>query len=161
MIMKIGLRQGFTLIELLTVMVVVGILAIVALPKMFGTSTYQSQYFYNDVLSTLRYAQKLAISSGCQIQANMTSTTITLTKRASCTSGTFTVAVRDPSLGTSTYVKTAPGSVTITPSINPIYYDQLGKCYNSSGTVSNVTITVGSKVINIVGQTGFTYDPTT
>lgn len=153
---------GFTLVELTTVLIVIGILGIIAVPKLFGSATYQSQYFYNEVLSSLRYAQKLAISTGCHIQANMTSTTITLTKRASCTSGTFTTAIRDPALGTSSYVKTAPGTVTISPSVNPIYFDQLGKCYSaSSGTVSNVTVTVGSKVINIVGQTGFSYDPTT
>lgn len=153
---------GFTLVELTIVLIVIGILGVIAMPKMFGSSTYQSQYFYNDVLSTLRYAQKLAMSSGCHIQASMTSTTITLTKAASCTTGTFTVAVRDPALGTSTYVKTAPGTVTITPSISAIYYDQLGKCYNSStSTVSDATVIVGSKTINIVGQSGFTYDPTT
>jgi MSHA pilin protein MshC len=154
--------MGFTLVELTTVIIVVGILGVMAGPKFFSTSTYQSQYFYNDVLSTLRYAQKLAVSTGCRIQANMTSTSITLTKAASCTSGTFTLAIRDPALGSSSYVKTAPGSVTISPSVNPIYYDSLGKCYSSAtNTVTNATITVGSKAINIVGQTGFTYDPTT
>ncbi len=155
-------RKGFTVVELTTIIIVVGILGVMAGPRFFSTSTYQSQYFYNDVLSTLRYAQKLAISTGCRIQANMTSTSITLTKAASCTSGTFTLAIRDPALGSSTYVKTAPGSVTLSPSVNPIYYDSLGKCYNAAtNAVSNVSITLGSKVINIVGQTGFTYDPTT
>jgi MSHA pilin protein MshC len=53
--------QGFTLTELIAVIVILGILAVVALPKL-NTSEYRAFDFREQVLSGLRYAQKTAVS---------------------------------------------------------------------------------------------------
>jgi len=154
--------KGFTIVELVTVLLITSILSIYVGSKLFSTKSFQAVYFYNDVLSSFRYAQKLALTSGCHIQVSLTSTTLTLNKRASCTTGTFTTAVRDPSSGASTYVQTAPGTITMSFSDTLLYFDSLGKCHRSSdASIASYTVTVNGKTMNIVGQTGFTYDPST
>jgi MSHA pilin protein MshC len=53
---------GFTLIELITVLILVGILAVTALPRMFDRNTFESRGFFDETKSILRYAQKSAIA---------------------------------------------------------------------------------------------------
>jgi len=55
--------KGFTLIELVVILLVLGILAVVALPKFFNLSDYQERAAYDEVAGAVRYAQKLAVGS--------------------------------------------------------------------------------------------------
>ncbi|MEK7810720.1 MAG: prepilin-type N-terminal cleavage/methylation domain-containing protein, partial [Pseudomonadota bacterium] len=55
-------QRGFTLVELITVMVIVGILAVVALPRFFDKNTFDSRGYADQVISTLRFAQKVAVA---------------------------------------------------------------------------------------------------
>jgi MSHA pilin protein MshC len=53
---------GVTLIELVVVIILLGILSAVALPKMMNTSAFDSVVFRDALVATLRYAQKTAVS---------------------------------------------------------------------------------------------------
>jgi MSHA pilin protein MshC len=55
-------QSGFTLVELITVMVIIGVLAVAALPRFVNRSAYDSRAFYDQLIATLRYAQKSAIA---------------------------------------------------------------------------------------------------
>lgn len=70
--------SGFTLTELVTVIVILGILAVVALPRM-DTSGYRSLQFRDQTVGALRYAQKSATSHRRLVCVAFTVSTVTLT----------------------------------------------------------------------------------
>ncbi|WP_342114812.1 pilus assembly FimT family protein [Pseudoduganella sp. OTU4001] len=54
--------QGFTVVELITVMVLVGILAALAIPRIGQIDAFTSSAYRSEVLSALHHAQKSAVS---------------------------------------------------------------------------------------------------
>jgi MSHA pilin protein MshC len=56
------LAHGFTLIELVMVIVLVGVLAIFAAPRLFDSAAFNARGFHDETLAFLRYAQKTAIA---------------------------------------------------------------------------------------------------
>ncbi len=153
---------GFTVIEIVMALVIMGVLAVAAGPKFFSTTTYDQRVYYDEVLNSVRYARRLAIATNSHIQVNLTSTSITLqyrTEGGSCAAGTTFSPVMDPTNRTSGYVKTAPGSTTITFSANwPIYFNGLGQALRASDctVISSNTITIaGGNTVTVIGQTGF------
>lgn len=64
---------GFTLVELVTIMVLVGILAVVALPRMFDSGAFQSHGAAEQVKAALRYGQKVAIAQRTSVSVVISS----------------------------------------------------------------------------------------
>ena len=55
-------QRAFTLIELVTVILIVGILAVAVAPRFLDRAGLDNRGFYDQVISTVRYAQKTAIA---------------------------------------------------------------------------------------------------
>ncbi len=152
-------QQGFTLVELIMVIVMLGILSATALPKFFEKNTFSERAFFSDTLNAIRYAQKLAVATGCSVQVSISSNSYTLNRQGtssstSCPGGsTYTLAVPHPSTSDSSYSASESG-VTLTSTASPFIF-------NSLGTVStDVTLTIaGSKTIKVISETGLVYAP--
>jgi MSHA pilin protein MshC len=60
---SITYAKGFTLVELVTVMILIGILAVSALPRFIGSSSYSAYTLRNEFLGELRLVQQLALNN--------------------------------------------------------------------------------------------------
>ncbi|WP_426414980.1 pilus assembly FimT family protein [Aestuariirhabdus sp. LZHN29] len=78
---------GYTLIELTMVIVILGVVAAIALPRFFTPGVYEQRFFADDLLSGLRYGQKLALASGCRVQVSVSGAGFSLRKDTNCLAG--------------------------------------------------------------------------
>lgn len=72
-------QRGFTLAELVIVMVLTGILASVALPRMFNMDQFSARGTRDFVGSALRYAQKSAIAMRRNVCVSISATQVDIT----------------------------------------------------------------------------------
>ncbi|MCW8906214.1 MAG: prepilin-type N-terminal cleavage/methylation domain-containing protein [Sedimenticola sp.] len=150
-------QQGFTLVELVVVLLVAGVLLAVGMPRFFDQLTFQEWGFSDELGGALRYAQKLAVASGCDTQVAISTGGYQLNQRASCDSGAFTTPVRLPGSDASGYAGNAPGGVTLTPV--SLYFDSLGRprASASGALLGNTTVSVGSRTFTVEAQTGYVH----
>jgi len=141
------------------VLVILGILSAVAAPRFFSRSGFHELFFFQDSLAALRYAQKLAVASGCEVQVTFTASDYALAQRVSCQTGAFSQAVPNPGTGEATYTNQAPSGTALASSVNPIIFDVLGRALDASLLVADAAVTVGAQSIDVVGETGFVFDP--
>jgi len=152
-------QTGFTLVELVMVIVVLGILSAVALPKFFEKNTFAERAFFDDTLSAIRYAQKLAVATGCNVQVSIASNSYIISRQGdsssvSCPGGSaYSLAVPHPGTGAASYSGNESG-VTLSSSVPSFIFNSLGS------VSSNATLTVnGSRTISVIAETGFVYAP--
>ena len=89
-------NSGFSLTELLTVIILLGILSVVALGRFGDTNLIAARGFFDDTVNAVRFAQKLAISSGCDVRVVTTASSYQLRQSSSCTADDFTDTVDNP-----------------------------------------------------------------
>lgn len=151
--------KGFTLVEMVMTIVILGIVSATALPKFFSLSAYQERGFFDDTLNAIRYAQKLAVATGCNVQVVIAANQFVLKRPgasdrnqcASTTASDFTQSITRPGSGESSYQGSQSG---ISVSDATVYF-------TAKGTASTgLDITVGSRKITVLQNTGFVYDST-
>ena len=159
---------GFTLVELVVTLVIIGALAAVSAPLFFSAQDFQQSGFYNETLASVRYAQKLAVASGCPVQVEIAGNTLTLSQVpagsvATCTSPPYNTTVSDPSNAGNPYVRNAPSGITLSSSAPTFLFCPLGNTQSAAdpaphctGNYVNVgvTVTVGGQSFTVVGATG-------
>ncbi len=148
-------RSGFTVVELVATLVVAGVLAATALPRFVRVQDFSERFFYDDVTSGLRYAQKLAIATGCPVQFDFTGGGYAVTQRTGCTAGAWTQPVHHPSTGTVGFSETTPTGVAVASTVDPLIFDALGRAVDGVGTPVDANVTVGARSIAVVGNTGY------
>jgi MSHA pilin protein MshC len=124
--------RGFTLIELVTTVVILGILSAVAVPRMFDNQAFGQRGYVDEVASALRYAQKIAIASRCDVSVVIDAAGYTAAQRDTL------INCNDPATGWGTPVMrsdgtnlagTVPADITMAPPATLVF--------NSQGAVSN------------------------
>ena len=135
--------SGFTLVELIVILVLLGIVSAVALPRFFGLTDYQVRAAYDEVTAAVRYAQKLSVASGCEVRVQIFNDGYALQQhQTSCHSGAF-VDISDHPVTRNTF-----SDVTLSP-VTSFIFDKMGRCSAS------LTIHVGDKNFDIIAETGY------
>lgn len=152
-------QRGFTLVELITVVVILGIISAVAAPRFFDRNTFDSRGFHDQVMSTLRYAQKAAIAQRRLVCVTFPSSSrIVVNTAANFTDVTCNTDLKSPSgtypAGQTTYTIDAPStSVTLSGYAN-FNFNALGR----PSIVATQTITVnGGTPIYVETETGYVH----
>jgi MSHA pilin protein MshC len=153
---------GFTMVELVMVIIILGVLAVLALPRITDSSTFRAAAFQDEVVAALRYAQKLAVSHRRLVCATFTTTTVALTIAAAnpATAAADCATPLNGPDGNAAFARSlAPANVTTT-AVGPIYFQPSGIATSDwQGTTTanfNTTVT-GMTAITVVGATGLIY----
>jgi MSHA pilin protein MshC len=70
---------GFTIVELIVMIVIIGIIAVLALPRFADRSDFQARGFQDETRSLLRYAQKAAVAQRRNVCVTLGGTGVTMT----------------------------------------------------------------------------------
>jgi MSHA pilin protein MshC len=158
-------QRGFTLIELVMTMVVMGILAAVAVPKIFNVSVFDARGFHDQTLAYLRFAQKTAVAQRrtvCVSFANSPNASVTLAIAASA--GTFDCATPGAlvvPLGQSTAVLSAKSGVSFSTLPVNFNFDGLGQPISALGVAMatrTLQVTGASDAITVEAVTGYVHE---
>ena len=68
--------RGFTLAELVMVLVIVSVLAVAAMPAMFGRLTFDTRRFADQVRAAMQYAQKVAVAQRRNVCVTVTANSL-------------------------------------------------------------------------------------
>lgn len=165
-------QVGFTLIELIMVMVILGILAVYAVPRIFNSNDFYARGFHDETLSILRYAQKTAIAQRrtvCVVFSAPSPASATLTIASAAASYTCNTSSTGPN-------KSCPGGPTgptgcITGRTDVAYsgtptnfnFDGLGQPIKADGTgaaqtTQTIQVANAAKSITVEAATGYVHE---
>jgi MSHA pilin protein MshC len=150
--------SGFTMIELVVVIVIIGILAAIAAPRFFGNRAFLERGYYEELTAALKYAQKLAVASGCPVRVSIAAGSYDARQQAaaggSCNTADATwptgVQLADGRLLSGT----TPIGVSASPAVT-IVYDALGR----TNLAADQVISVGSFALTVRADSGYVQAP--
>lgn len=147
---KIG-HGGFTLIELIMVLVLLGVLAVFAGPRLLNIGDFNALGFHDQTLGLLRYAQKAAIAQRRTVCVAFTQTSLSLTVASAAASTNCDTALTGPQ-GTATVIARSGIQYAAVPT--GFQFDGLGQ----PSVAQTIQVATFSKTITVEAQTGYAHD---
>lgn len=151
-------QDGFTLVELITVMIVLGILSAIAMPRIMDNRAFIGAAFHADVVSALRYAQKSAVSHRRLVCATLTASTVTLSIAAANPASACAIALNSPD-GEPYQSKDASAQASGYPAGGVLYFQPAGTITSDGAGAliysGNIAITGRPTPIKVQGETGY------
>jgi len=144
--------SGFTLVELIMVLVILGALAVFVMPRFSSKSSFDTLYFQQELKTAIRFAHKLSIASGCEVQVSLTVNTYALFyPDTTCNPpDAFGANPVNHPVASGSYNGTAVAGVTLAGFGN-FYFNSLG-VPNTSGVI---TVNPGARQISVQALTGY------
>ncbi len=156
--------RGFTLIELVMVVVILGVLAVFAAPRLLRPSDFYVQGFHDETLAYLRFAQKTAVAQRRTVCVMFAASSVTLT--IATAAATFTCPAAGPLTGPKGEVPVIlaakSGIAYVTPPSN-FNFDGLGQPITTGGTgaaqaTQTFQVSGASKTITVETATGYVHE---
>ena len=145
----------------MVVIIVVSILAVVAIPRL-NTHTFDTVGFYQEALSSVRYAQKEAVAKRRVVCVGLTANSVNV--RFAKTAGSFNCDTElTTPRGVSPFTVTATSGVTLSsaPAIGTLYFDPLGRPFDALNSASpQRTLSIsgdGTQTFVIEPETGYVH----
>ena len=149
--------NGFTLVELIVVILLIGILSIFAAPKFINDNTFKARGTADEIITSIRHAQRLAMTRGEQYKIDIEPTKYHVIKSVDTGSG---VEVRHPN-GESQYLIDSTNGLpaNLIKSTVTVEFNSLGQPVNNAGVLiaSDTDISIPPFTIRIEEETGYAH----
>lgn len=159
-------NHGFTLIEMITLVILIGVLAAVAIPKL-ESSAFSERGFRDGVFTTLAHARRVAVAgrrfvcvslvagTGAAATVSVSEDVGTSPETAASINCTQAVALSAQFSGCAANQLCAPRGVTLGGS-SSVKFDALGRSVSAPNTTASATITVSNQPdITVAAETGY------
>ena len=140
---------GFTMVELVAVIAIAGILAALVLPRFVDSGAFDRRGFYDQVISTLRYAQKAAIAQRRFVCVAFGANSVTLTYGTTAACGSNLAG-----LDGKTPYTISSSNASFSPVPAAFYFDTLGRNPGAKQTLSIVNV---ASPIYVETETGYVH----
>lgn len=149
--------RGFTLVELVTVLIILGILAVVALPRMDSGQLFREVGFRDQVAAVLRHAQKTAVSHRRLVCATVAGNQLALGIATAHPASACNSALAGPD-GRQPAASSPSASIALTAlPAGPLYFQPSGTVTSDGAgtTPADYSLTVTNQTpISVLGATG-------
>jgi len=135
---------GFTVVELAVVLILVGVLSGTTMVRFFSSTKFKEDFYLEETAAALRYAQMLAVGSGCDVQVDFNpalNQDIVLKQKAGCTGGAL-VDIVHPGTTAAQYVVDLPARITVTSDMDPILFDGSGSIVDGNSGLTTVSVKI-------------------
>jgi len=149
-------EPGFTTVELVAVMVLMGVLAVVALPRLEGALSMRGDGWRDQVLAALRHAQSTAQSHRRLVCASVATGAVTLTIASANPASSCASALPGPD-GDARYAHDSRAIATSVSPAGALYFQPNGRVTSdgAGSTAADRSIAIdGQDPVTIVGETG-------